>query len=257
MEDRRIVDIHAHIWTGRDCRSGEDALLRAAERYGIERIFVSALNGYYPDQEAVKEMNAETARFCREHADRISGYVYVSPELPDAVDTLRRGIEDQGLVGVKFWVSRKCDDPVCAPVIEKIIEYGVPLLQHSFRKSVGQLPDESCGEHVARLARRYPECRIIMAHLGGNCYDGVPAIRDCPNVWCDWCGSIFRGNELAYALEMLGEDRLLFGTDMPGPFLVNYGQVQELGLPEKTRRKLLFGNAEKLFTRVFRSEVTV
>ena len=112
-------------------------------------------------------------------------------------------------MGVKLWMASLCDDPRVFPVVEQCIEYRAPILIHSFHKAVGQLPFETTGEHVANLARRYPQARILMAHLGGNAYHGLPAIRDCPNVWTDICSSIFRGDSLSYALELLGEDRIL------------------------------------------------
>ena len=98
--------------------------------------------------------------------------------------------------------------------------YNVPVLIHAFYKATGQYPNESTGRNVARVAARYPELKIIMAHLGGNCYDGLPAIRSFPNVWVDYSGSIFRADELPYALEMVGANRILHGSDMPGAYLV-------------------------------------
>ena len=254
MENLKVIDVHTHLWQAHGYTADEDALLRAIDRYGISRIHVSALGGYRPTPEDVTEMNDATARFHRAHPESVSGYVYISPEHSNALEVLRRGIEEQGMEGVKFWVSTFCDDPCTYPLVERIIEYGVPLLIHAFHKANGQVPNETVGENVARLARRYPEAKIIMAHLGGNCYNGVPAIRDLPNVWCDWCGSIFRGDELAYALEYLGPDRLLYGTDMPGSYLVNIGQLLELDLPAEDRDKILYGNAEKLFDRKYRLE---
>lgn len=252
MEYNRLIDVHTHLWCAHPKGSDESMLLKAIERYEISRIYVSTLNGYQPTPDQVTEANDRTSAFHHAHPECVSGYVYISPEHSNALEVLRHGIEDQDMEGVKFWVSSFCDDPCTYPVVEQIIDYGVPLLIHSFHKANGQVPNETIGENVARLARRYPECKIIMAHLGGNCYNGVPAIRDCPNVWCDWCGSIFRGDELKYALEYLGPDRLLYGTDMPGAFLVNVGQLLELDLSESDRNKILYGNAEKLFDRSFR-----
>lgn len=107
--------------------------------------------------------------------------------------------------------------------------------------------NESQGGNVATLARRYPELKIIMAHLGGNCYHGLPAIADCKNVWVDNSSSIFRGDDLSYAIKTIGVDRILFGSDMPGNFLVNLGQVLELPLSESDRDKILYKNALKVF----------
>ena len=128
MENLKVIDVHTHLWQAHGYTADEDALLRAIDRYGISRIHVSALGGYRPTPEDVTEMNDATARFHRAHPESVSGYVYISPEHPNALEVLRRGIEEQGMEGVKFWVSTFCDDPCTYPLVERIIEYGVPLL---------------------------------------------------------------------------------------------------------------------------------
>ena len=47
---------------------------------------------------------------------------------------------------------------------------------------------------------------------------------------------------------MLGIDRVLFGTDMPGiDFAVSYSQVLEANLTDAEKSQILSGNAQKLF----------
>lgn len=246
-----IIDIHAHLWY-RNYERGKKDLLRAVKLYDIDRVYLSGLGCYYPDKDEVRELNAEVSNFIREQPEHFGGLVYVNPDHDNALEVLQRGIEEQGMSGMKLWVCTFCDDPHVYPLIEKTIEYGVPTLVHAFHKANGQVPNETIGENVANLARRYPEAKLLMAHFGGNCYNGIPAIRDCPNVWCDYCGSIFRGDELQYGIEQLGVDRILFGTDMAGSYLVNLGQVLELDLSQEDREKILSGNALKLLDRNFR-----
>ena len=246
-----VIDVHTHIWQGR-YESDKAALLEAAEVYGIDEIYVSPLGDPIPSVEDVCEFNSEMAKFVKEQPDIIRGYVYVSPEHDDAMDVLKRGIEEQGLVGLKLWISRKCDDVTVNPLIEKCIEYGVPVLLHSFHKANGQYEFESVGINVANLARRYPEAKLIMAHISGNCYDGIRAVRDIPNVWVDYCGSIFQQDALQYALEEIGADRLLHGSDMPGSYIVNLGQLDDLDISAEDREKILWKNTVKLFDTSFR-----
>ena len=246
-----IIDIHTHLM-GREYKNQRKLLLQAMEQYQISKIFVSGLTQIpNPKSDAIRAYNDEVADFKRENETRVEGYVYVSPELPDAEYELRRGIEDQGMIGLKIWMSTRCDDPCIDPIAERMIAYGYPILIHAMHKAVNQLPNESLGQHVAALARRYPELKIIMAHLGGNCYHGIPAIMDCPNVWVDHSSSIFRGDDLAYAVEMLGADRVLFGSDMPGNYLVNVGQVEELPISDEEKEKIYAKNALRVFDSKF------
>src|SRR5205823_2709235 len=123
---------------------------------------------------------------------------------------------DRGLLGVKLWVATRCSDPVTFPVVEGAIAADVPIIAHTWRKSTGNLPGESLPTDVAALARRYPEARLLMAHLGGDCQFGVRAIRDCPNVSIDFAGSVNEYGAYELAVRELGEDRVVFGSDLPG-----------------------------------------
>lgn len=242
-----IIDMHTHVWGGRYEPHTSD-LIQNCERYGISKVIVSGISRQYPDEEEIRQHNADVVRFKRERPDLVEGYVYINPRNADAKEVLRRGIEDDGMIGLKLWIAAYADDPIVFPLVEQCIEYDVPILLHAFKKSVRQLQDETTGIHVAALARRYPEAKLIMAHLGGNCYDGVKAIRDCPNVWTDFSGSLFLRDEIDYAVEQLGSDRILFGSDMPGcSFITNYAQVLEADLTPRQREDIYYNNARKLF----------
>jgi len=242
-----VIDMHTHIWGGRyDSHARE--LIRACERFGIDKLIVSGIQSQYPSETEIAEMNRNVVRFRREHPDLAEGYVYVNPRHANALDVLRRGIEDDGMIGMKLWIATYCNDPSVFPLVERCIEYDVPILLHSFKKAVNQYPDETTGVHVADLAARYPEAKLIMAHLGGNCYHGIKAIRDLPNVSVDISGSLFRRDEIDYTVSQIGAERVLFGSDMPGcSYIVNYGQIEEAGLTAEQKEMIYYGNAIRLF----------
>jgi hypothetical protein len=113
---------------------------------------------------------------------------------------------------------------------------------------VAQLPNETLGENVANLALKYPEARIIMAHLGANSYRELKPIRKCKNVWTDYSGTLFRRDELDYAKETLGAERLLFGTDMDlASFLLKLGQLDDSNFTPGEREMVLYKNALTVF----------
>ena len=92
-----------------------------------------------------------------------------------------------------------------------------------------------------------------MAHLGGNAYYGIKPIIECKNVWVDISGSLFRRDDLDYTIKLIGSDRVIFGTDMPGAsYLVNLGQVEEANLTDKQRQDIYYNNAVSFFDRGFR-----
>jgi predicted TIM-barrel fold metal-dependent hydrolase len=123
------------------------------------------------------------------------------------------------------------------------------MLVHTWRKSTGNLPNESTPTDMAALARRYPEGRFQMAHFGGDWEFGLRAIRSCPNVWADFSGSVNEYGAYELAIELLGEDRIVFGTDLPADFHLNLGRVLQGGWPSATLQKILAGNFESLLGR--------
>lgn len=242
-----LIDVHAHLWRG-SYAEDKRTILRLSEKYHVDRFHISSLGSLYPEEEEITELNRATWEFMRERPELISGYCYVNPALESAADTLRRGIEEQGMSGMKLWVATFCDDPRVYPLVERCIRYGVPVLVHAFYKAVHQLEQESLGENVARLASRYPEAKIIMAHLGANCYTQLKPIRNRKNVSADISGSLYRRGEVDYAVKLLGARRVLFGSDAPeANFLVNYGQVAESALSQEEKALVYGGNADRLF----------
>lgn len=244
------IDVHAHIMAP-DFASDEREILKAAESYGIDRIYVSALDGsvFYPNAEQVTSYNAAMYDFMRRYPKLVRGYCYVNPGNADVMDMLRRGYDEYGMSGVKLWVSHYCDAPEVFPVIEFCIEKDWPVLIHSFHKAVGQLPNETKGPNVAALAKRYPQAKLIMAHLGANCYHGIRAVQAYPNVMVDCSGTIFRRDDIDYTVEMLGARRVMLGTDLPQPgcFLTNYGQILEASLTPEERDLIVYKNAVRIF----------
>lgn len=246
-----IIDMHTHIWGG--CyKEHTYALLKACEQYGIDKLYVSGIHRQYPDTEEIEEHNSDVYRFMKQEPGMVEGYCYINPRNADSLEVLKRGIEDYGMSGMKLWIANYCDDPLVFPLVEQCMEYNVPILIHSFHKAVNQLADETVGTHVANLAKRYPQSKLIMAHLGGNGYHGIKAIRDCPNVWVDISGSLFRRDEVDYTKKQIGADRILFGSDMPGcTYLLNYGQIEEADLTPGEREQIYSGNTLRLFDRTY------
>src|SRR5690554_3484111 len=150
-----IIDIHAHIWAGK-YESDKQEIVQACEQYNISKVYVSALKSYYSDEAEIEELNYEVGKFIKEQPNIIGGFCYVNPSNNDALDVLKKGIEEQSMEGMKLWVATYCDHPRVFPLVEQCIEYNIPILIHAFHKAVGQLDDESVGSHVANLARKYP-----------------------------------------------------------------------------------------------------
>lgn len=242
----RIIDAHTHLTgTGFD-----DEAIGAGARLGITTFLCSAIADYrhYPSFEDVSGANSALVRVMRRHEGIVQGYCYVNPRHGErAMEELRRCVEEHGMIGIKLWVATTCDDPLVFPFIERAIGYGIPVLVHCFAKTIGQLPYETRPEHVARLAQRYPEIYLIMAHLGGQVELAVNTVRAHPRVLTDTSGTPIGGAEVAIAVERLGAERVVFGSDLHGACIAaNVGKVLGADLTEQQRELVLGGNIDRL-----------
>lgn len=239
----RIIDAHTHL-TGTEF---DPEVLAEGDRLGVTTFLCSCIAGYkhYPSLDEVVAANAALAAVT---SDRVKGYCYVNPRHGrSALDDLARCVEERAMIGIKLWVATLCDDPLVYPFVERAIGYGIPLLVHCFRKTTGQLPYETQPVNVARLAARYPEATIIMAHLGGQVEATTAAVRDYPNVLTDTSGTPIGGAEVAIAVRRLGADRVVFGSDLHGACLAaNVGKVLGAGLSTADTELVLGGNIARL-----------
>ncbi len=246
-----IIDVHAHIWDSNIESDKYREMIAGCRRYHIDRLLVSGLiGGYGPDHEDIIASNEGVLGLCRLYPDLVRGMVYVNPNHPDSVEIIRKYLSYPEFVGIKLWVAAFCDDPCVNPIVEEAIRQDVPILLHTWFKKVGQLDHESTAVHAANIAKRYPEAKFLMAHLGGNYYHGIKAIRDCPNVWVDNSGTPIECDAMDYTLKNVGSERILYGTDLPGGMLNCLAQVDECSASQEEKENIYYKNALRLFRRL-------
>lgn len=252
-----IVDAHVHARQGEGWRTDDPVvdLVTDARRVGVSTVLTSVLGlqGYLatPTEDDLVAANTWAAEIATAHPE-IAPVLYCSPDHIDlSLDLMQRHIADGPFVGVKLWIARKATDPALDPIVAYAAELGVPILQHAWYKTVGQLPGESDPADVAHLAARHPEATIQMAHLSGCGERGVLDIADLPNVVVDTCGGDPEDGMVEFALEHLGPDRILFGSDAPGrDFGIQLSRILAVGLPDDQLHAILAGNARRLYTRL-------
>ena len=81
------------------------------------------------------------------------------------------------------------------------------------------IADEDNQKTLRRLCRKYPKCRVVLAHVARsfnyrNAREGLSSLVDLDNVWLD-TSAITETPAFAAALRVLGPRRVLFGSDYP------------------------------------------
>lgn len=247
-----VIDCHAHLFhhSVADYRDKDRSLIDAADKLGIDKLCCSILTPKRPaTAEGFRDCNVWMAEAMRRFPDRVLGWCYVNPEhTKEALDDVRRCVEDRGFIGVKLYNERVCTDPVLFPLIELTIELRVPILHHAGHAHYdlpGQ-PNISDGGDLTELGRRYPEARLICAHVGGggDWEWTIKAMRHGANVFLDTSGSVVDEGMLEMAIEALGVDRILFGCDMS--MTAGVGKMRALDVSPADKAKILGGNMMQL-----------
>jgi predicted TIM-barrel fold metal-dependent hydrolase len=239
-----LIDAHIHLNFG---GFSECAFVERFERGKTDQFWVSALHGgYYPTPQDVRISNDMVHALMRRLPGAVRGFAYLNPVHGDhALAELRRCVEELGFSGIKLWVSVFCDDPLVDPIVEAAISYGIPLLVHCWVKIGGNLPFESTPVHLGQLARRFPEARFIMAHLGGDWEYGFKVARECPNISVDTSGSVAEMDEVEKLVEAVGVERVLFGTDNADLSFCR-GKILGADLSDAQREAIFWRNALEL-----------
>ena len=255
----RMLDAHMHVaGAGQNFAGCEvESVIDAADRLGIEKLACSIpiTGGRWATPDEVRACNDAMLGAMRQHPDRILGYAYLNPGYPrEALDELNRCVVREGFIGIKLYNQYKINDPIVFPLIERTIELGVPILSHAGKlvrpEDIAQQPLCSHAADFVDVGRRYPEAMIIEGHIagGGDWQWSLKVLRDAPaSIYLDTSGSVMDNGMLERCVREVGEDRLLFATDMTMEGGV--ARVRDADITEAQREKIFSGNFERMLAR--------
>jgi predicted TIM-barrel fold metal-dependent hydrolase len=243
-----ILDIHTHSFQGY-----EEDLIASAAKFGVER-YVNLgdvlRHGDQQNEEQIRSINDDTLAFVRRTAPHSCGFCFLNPNLPVdfTLAEIDRCLTLPEFRGIKLEVSTPCSDNArMAPLMDALLKYDMPLMQHTWYKTTSKHAQESDPMDVALLARRWPKNTIIMAHLCGCGHRGVEDIADCPNVIVDTSGAQPEAGLVEYAVRRIGAHRLVYGSDAPGrSFAPQIAKVQEAAISDADRERIFYKNAQEL-----------
>lgn len=234
-----IVDVHSHAFQfplhftddfreqARRARAGVEVDLTvryseyAATATQADKTIVfggkARLSGFWVEDEFVAEYVAA-------NPEKLIGFLSVDPTQAGWQDEMRHGHRELGLRGIKLlsmYAGFRPDDEQLDPLWKYATLHSLPVLLHTGTTFIAQAPlDCTLPRHLDRVAIRFPEVKIIAAHLG-HPYEPecVAVIRKHPNVYADVSALHYRPYQLYNSLILVQEygvwDKLLFGSDYP------------------------------------------
>jgi predicted TIM-barrel fold metal-dependent hydrolase len=276
-----ILDVHTHIFPEDIC-SGREAycllepsfkllyespksrlvgardLLRRMDEDGVD---LSVVFGFpWKDGDLARRNNDYVIESVGRYPDRLRGFACFDLEWEGAAGETRRCL-DAGLSGVgelAFYLSGI--DAVALdrlqPVMDICRERGnLPVMIHTNEPVGHDYPGKTpvTLEQIYRLAERFPDNRIILAHWGGGILFYHLLKRKAKavlkNIWYDTAASPFLYDPMVYTTARTAGvlDKVLFGSDYPLlPPSRYYRDIRDSGLPKEDQDLILGGNAGKL-----------
>ena len=146
--------------------------------------------------------------------------------LNDTPEGVRRDLTEKGFYGIKPYLNyvRKADlnqveilEMLPDWVMEIVNELGQMVMLHIPRKM--RLSDPLNKRQIRELCERYPNAKIILAHVGRayyvkNVVGHLDELTDLPNLWCD-LAMLNSWEVLEHTFRVFPRDRILYGTDLP------------------------------------------
>lgn len=163
------------------------------------------------DFSVIEECNRQVLEVYRDHPDDYMPGVNIHPHFPEQSCMQIQKFHDLGFrwIGEIAWYImgyKAYSVPGMHQILELAQDLGMVLSIHP-----------STIEDVSDLAEKFPKLPIVVAHPESN---GIMAnyqmAEKYPNIYLDLSGSgLFRWGMLRKGIDMLGAERILFGTDFP------------------------------------------
>jgi predicted TIM-barrel fold metal-dependent hydrolase len=212
------------------------------------------------------------------HPARLVGFFMLNPAAADAAERLSRALDVWKLRGVCLFPAMhqyRLDDERVTAIFESASSRGAAVFVHCGLLTVGVrrklgLPspfDLRLGDPLALavIAARFPKVTVIVPHFGAGFFrEALMAADQCPNIHLDTSSSnswikfhpgltleaVFR-----QALDVVGPDRLVFGTDssffprgwQSQIFETQRRTLESIGLGADAQEKIFSGNFQRLF----------
>ena len=257
------IDAHVHMWERRSLPDlavrNYLAPVKMLEEFGLEKAFDFMIDDEFPfpDYDEKVEMYISSAKANRmdrmvilpidfglvnEHRmtndeymewtmqrcstdDLFVPFVSVDPQREDAVGMLERYFKKYSPAGIKLYPATGWypDDPRYDRFWKTIDDMGLIVTTHT-GMALPPLDEKYCHpSNLAKVAEKYPDMRIIVAHLGGKFHEELFPLMDAyDNVYSD-CSAL--QGWFAEDKSMIGKrlhdcmsrypERILYGSDIP------------------------------------------
>lgn len=237
---------------------GADELVAAMDAHGVDKAVTFGFPWCTAD--IFKRHNDYILESVQRYPDRLIGLCCMDAEHPEAAREVERCL-DAGLSGVGE-LAFYCSDMACQSldsmdaIMALACQYDCPVMIHTNEPVGHQYPGKTSNTlaQIYALVKKYASTRLILAHWGGGIFwynlMKKEVTQTLSNVWFDTAASpfLYRADIYRLAMDLAGEDKILFGTDYPLLAPKRYfDEMDQAGLSMEQKNKVCGLNAAALF----------
>lgn len=211
---KRIIDSHCHLGSYFNFYvpgpSAED-MIKSMDNIGIEKSCIC------PHQCLTSDIimgNDYMINTVTTYPDRFIGLFTYNPHFPDLMKTqLDKAFRNNGVKGIKIHQgSHKTDlmNPNYRYLYDFANKYRLPVLIHTW--AIQTIKE------IEELSAEYTDAIFIMGHYGAtpqNMQTAANVVNNRKNVLGDTALSMMYEGNIEWLTELVGADKILFGTDTP------------------------------------------
>ncbi len=238
---------------------GKEALLSSMDREGISRSIVCGFP--WKDVGLCRESNDYLLYSAREVPDRIIPFCSIplgssrqgKKELDRCLSLGMRGVGELAFYAQE--ITRR-DIQILRSVLRPLQEVGIPVLVHTNEPVGHAYPGKSLKSlrPIHELLSAIPGVTFILAHWGGGFffYELMPEIAPLAHrIYYDTAASpyLYRPQIYSIASQIVGPDRILWGSDFPLISPTRYfRELEKCGVPRTIQHKIKGLNAQRLLS---------
>jgi hypothetical protein len=161
-----IIDCHWHVLFD-DYERVIQTSINELKRCGMDRCALMFHLDLYQKEGDLHRQGEALKKVLKDRKEYFVPFLTVDPNVDFGI--VKEGVEEYVVKGpavaVKVHHSMKADRKEFEPLANLLSMHGIPVLIHCWYKTVQKYENESDPSNIANLAAKFPDLKIIMAHI--------------------------------------------------------------------------------------------
>ncbi len=243
------IDIHSHFNHGaeRECPEtaghlrGIDFMESVYAGANVSQVGISTFGSVLGHTECIREENEYLHKLIEEK-DWVYQWVVVDPRQKETYAQAEKMLPHTKVLGIKIHPEYHG---------YSILEHGDAIFSFANAHKAVVLMHPQHIPQMPAFADKYPDMKLIIAHLGSMEHVDAIASAAHGNIYTDTSGSASALNNIVeYAVKRVGSKKILFGTDTYS-FPFQFGRIALSALSPEDKENILWRNAAVLFPKAF------